>query len=88
MYACSTDIQVHKMATATAITTNNNINIPPATSNWFVMGLESMNVIQIGLPVLDKSPVVCGRHPHAVVAPRYTADRTVMALQIEHRETI
>ncbi len=78
-YTRSTSFQTHNTTALTATATI----IPPATSNWFVMGLESMNVIQIGLPVFDEAPVVCGSHPNSVVAPRHAADGTIMTLWVD-----
>lgn len=79
MYTCNSSRRVHK---ADSVTATNDI-VPPATPNWFIVGLESMNVIQIGLPVLDEPPVVRGDHPHSVVAPGQVANRTVMTLHAD-----
>ena len=45
------------------------------------MCLESMHIIQIGLPVFHKASVVGGQHPGAVVGPGHAADCTVVALE-------
>ena len=32
---------------------------PPARADWIIMGLESVYVVHVGLPVLDEASVIC-----------------------------
>lgn len=62
-----------------------NCTIPPATLDWLSMCLESVDIVKVGLPVLDKAPVIGRHHPDAIVAPYHAANGAVMTLNKAHR---
>lgn len=53
----------------------------PAGSNRVVVSWETVYVIQVCLPVLDKSFVVRGNHPYTIVTPLHATGRIVMCLE-------
>lgn len=44
------------------------------------MTLEHLERVHVGLPVFDKSIVVCGHHPVIIVAPFHGADSGIVGL--------
>lgn len=56
------------------------IAIPPAGPNGLAMSLEGVNVIKVGLPVLDEAAVIRGDHPLAVVTPAHAPHGAVVSL--------
>ena len=53
----------------------------PESSDGFQVSLKHLDVIHIGLPVLDVSSIVARYHPLRVTAPNHRSDRTVMGLE-------
>ena len=48
------------------------------------MGLEGVDIVEVGLPVLHKAIVVSGHHPNPIVTPHHASHRTVMTLYRAH----
>ena len=53
----------------------------PGFSNGFLVRLEHLDVVHVGLPVLDVAAVVSSQHPHVVVGPGHGAHRAVVGLR-------
>ncbi len=60
--------------------------VPPATLYWVGMSLEGVHIIEVSLPVLDKTSVVRGYHPHTIMTPHHATDWAIMTL-IKHTIT-
>lgn len=60
----------------------------PAVLHGVRVGLERVDVVEIGLPVLDQASVVGGDHPHVVVTPHHAAHWAVVTLNRAHHKVI
>ena len=69
---------------ATSLSGHMTVIFPPAAFHWVRMSLEGMDIIEVSLPVLDKSSIVCSNHPNTIVTPCHAANRTVMTLNKAH----
>lgn len=52
------------------------------------MSLEHLDVVHVGLPVLDVAAVVRRQHPHVIVRPGHSPHRTVVGLWEEGSKII
>jgi len=53
----------------------------PYTADRLLMALEHLNVVHIGLPVLDVARVIRRHHPLLVVGPHHRPNRRIVRLQ-------
>lgn len=60
----------------------------PGLSNRLLVSLEHLDVVHVGLPVLDVAAVVSRQHPHVIVRPGHGPHGAVMGLRgVEERQT-
>ena len=85
MASMCTSVLCGHVTCATVLRGHVTITLPPATLHWFSMGLESVYIVEVGLPVLHEAPVICSYHPNAIMTPHHAPNWAVVTLNRAHQ---